>query len=250
MLDITRSDHPSGKHILFQDDIHIYSVEEDPSVKFTSGTKFLHQFIPEFDSHNISLRYAAKHGMEQADVLAAWAEKGKVSRENGSEVHLFLENLFTGVHNEFNMENERVYAMQEVGLELWDYLNEKYEILEVEKVVAHLGLKLAGMVDLIGVDRETGDLCILDYKTSAKITFENQWQTMLPPCRHLQDCNFNHYTLQMNTYQWIMSEEGYYPSETQYERHILHIIPEGWKSFACPDRQEEIKNMVEAFKNS
>jgi hypothetical protein len=61
--------HPSGVLIVFEDKWHTYKCPQKPTIKFTSGTKFLKQFYPEFDKEGVSQRYAEKNNMSQLDVL-------------------------------------------------------------------------------------------------------------------------------------------------------------------------------------
>ena len=78
---IKQAVHPSGDIITFNSQGHTYSSKQYPKQKFTSGTKFLAKFFNEFDAERISKNYAAKHSMEQQDVLAMWKRKGDIGRE-------------------------------------------------------------------------------------------------------------------------------------------------------------------------
>lgn len=55
-----------------------------------------------------------------------------------------------------------------------------------------------------------GSVDIIDYKTNKEIKTESfkNWegfsQKMLPPVAHLDDCNYNHYALQLSTYMYII----------------------------------------------
>jgi len=49
-----------------------------------------------------------------------------------------------------------------------------------------------------------------DYKTNAKLNFENIYQNMKDPINHLHDCNWNHYRIQLSLYIWILIQYGYH----------------------------------------
>jgi len=239
--------HPSKKTIIFEEDRHLYYTSDNPDRFFTSGTTFLHHFTETFDKDRISKSYAKKHNLNQSDVLEQWETKARVSRENGTQVHATLENLFLGKTVMISKDNDRVAAMQKSGIQLFSDLQSKYKLIEAEKIVADLQNRIAGMVDLIGI-KQDGTIVILDYKTNEKITYENNFQTLKYPVNHLQDTSFNQYTLQLNIYQNIMISQGYFPQNTPYERFILHIRPDGYEIIECPDRQFDVSKMLEHFK--
>ena len=240
--------HPTKKIVVFEEEDHIYYVQNEKNRIFTSGTQFLHKFAEPFDREGISKRYAEKHNLDQQEVLKSWEEKGRISRENGTKVHDFMEQLFYKNPIEFDEQNEEVYQKQMVGRALWLELLDKYQPIEAEKVVAHLDAGIAGMVDLIAKDRYEDVIWILDYKTNKKIDYENPFQIFKKPIHHLQKCSFNEYTLQMNLYRWIMEQEGYFPKDTKFKQAIIHIRADGYEMIECPDRQKEIELMVKNFR--
>ena len=67
---------------------------------------------------------------------------------------------------------------------------------------------ICGQADLVEV--VNGVVNISDYKTSKKIDRESykNWEgiskKMLRPIHHLDDCNFNHYALQLSIYMYII----------------------------------------------
>jgi len=243
---IKRAPHPSGKTIIFEEDRHVYYIDGDEDTCFVSGTTFLHKFAQPFDRDAVSLRYAQKHGLDQQEVLKQWEEKGRIARDNGTAVHNFAENLVLGKPVPLDSKNEKVHRMQKQAIYAISELEERFDLIETEKVVAHLPCKIAGMVDLIGREKKTGVLWILDYKTNKRIDLQNQWQIMKPPINHLQQCNYNEYSLQMNLYRWIMNEEKYF-QEQNYKQALIHITEDQWQLIECPDRQKEIKLMVDCY---
>ena len=245
---LKKSNHPSGEVITFNERFHLYNVESDRNVKFISGTTFLKKFFPAFDSQTISLKYAEKHNLKQEDVLFQWKEKGRISAEEGTEVHKYMEDLFFDKNPVFNESNERVHKMQQQGLSLWNnFLMKEYDLIEAEKIVASIDLKIAGMVDLIGVHKQTGRLTLLDYKTNASFDFSNKWQKALFPISHLDDTKYNKYSLQLALYQYIIEKEHYYPSYPNIDRVILHIMEDEWDTYSCPEMKREITSMIAAF---
>ena len=239
--------HPSGKTICFDEIVHRYSVKENPEISFISGTQFLHKFFPKFDKEKISLRYATKHDMSQSEVLAMWEEKGRVARENGTEVHNFMEEIYYEKSPEFSHDNEKVRKIEMVGLLAWEALSDKYYLIGAEEILASIDLKICGMTDLIGVNKITGALVILDWKTNAVLKYDNPFQSGFKPIQNYQDCNFNHYILQLNLYEYIAKYEGYFPEYDKYERALVHITDKNFKIIDVPEKQKDISNMINTY---
>jgi hypothetical protein len=251
--------HPSGVMIVFDPKWHTYKCPQKPGLKFTSGTKFLSKFYPEFDKEGISKRYAEKNGLKQLDVLAQWARKGEVSRESGTLVHNYLENLANGVvmkhENAARHTDEDIQAMalskMKCADKLFNEICDTYEVVKPEMIVASLGRAVAGQVDLVGKRKDNGAFSFFDYKTNAEIKFENRWGRCLAPVDHFEDCNFIHYSLQLGLYETIAREDGYLDDlgwqGDEVDRYIVHItedINDGM-IYPCADVSKEIIEMFE-----
>jgi hypothetical protein len=249
--------HPSGAMIVFDAKWHSYKCPQRPGLKFVSGTKFLKQFYPEFDKEGISQRYAEKNGLSQEEVLAGWARKGEVSRESGTLVHNYLENLTNGVvlkhENAARHPDEDIEAMalskMKCADKLYNEICDTYEIVKPEMIVASLTRGVAGQVDLVGRRKDDGRFGFFDYKTNAEIKFENRWQRCLKPVDHFEHCNFIEYSLQLGLYEFIAKEEGYLDelgwNGDEVDRYIVHItegVDDGM-IYPCADVSNEIENM-------
>ena len=72
-------------------------------------------------------------------------------------------------------------------------------------------------------DAHTGDFMIYDWKRSKEISFENRFgQTSKTKCiRHMEDCNYSHYSLQLNVYRRILQEK-YNMKITKLALVVLH----------------------------
>ncbi len=254
---IKTAKHPSGDIITFEDKWHTYKSQQYPKKKFISGTKFLSQFFTPFDGPAISKRYAAKHNMIQQDVLNMWARKGEVGREVGTLVHNYIENILLGkkvTHLEASAYPDSVIT--ESALERLpsadlaiEQLLDCYEQIETEKIIASHKHDRAGMVDILAVNKSSQKTALLDWKTNAKINFDNRWQSGLAPIQHLDDCSYNKYSLQMNLYEFIMIDEGYkLPGDysSGIEKVIVHILDDTVKYYPCTDIQKEIRDMLAA----
>ena len=85
---------------------------------------------------------------------------------------------------------------------------------------------LCGQSDLVEV--VNGRVNIIDYKTNKEIktesfkNWEGMTEKMLDPVQHLDDCNFNHYALQLSVYMYIILKHN--PKLQAGKIFIHHII--------------------------
>ena len=105
-------------------------------------------------------------------------------------------------------------------------------------------IKLAGSIDGIFRRRSDGRFLIYDWKRSKKITTDNKFQSGLGPMSHLPDCNYWHYSLQLNVYRWIL--ETYYGLDVaDMYLVIMHPDAKGYKRMRLNRMDAEVAAMVE-----
>ena len=69
---------------------------------------------------------------------------------------------------------------------------------------------------------------VIDYKTNKEIkkngfvNWEGKSQKMTGPLSHLDDCNFNHYALQLSTYMYIILKHN--PQYKAGKQMLHHVI--------------------------
>jgi len=237
---IIKQIHPSKRIVCFDEFKHIYFMEDKPYIIFTSVTKFINTYFPKFDFNLISLRYAEKNNLDVEEVRQAWKDKTKL----GTKVHNYASFLLT---------RKQIYAtISNSGEEKHYFKQVKQAVkalyffgLQVECSECILGdplWKIGGTTDIIL--RYQDSIHIYDWKTSNEIKTENVYQTALPPIAHLSDTNFNKYSLQLNLYEYIMRNNGYFPWAKQFIKRIIHVTPTTYTFIDVPDLQKEIKNML------
>jgi hypothetical protein len=65
---------------------------------------------------------------------------------------------------------------------------------------------LAGSIDMLFKDKH-GNILIYDWKRSKEFKYDNKWQKGFGLLSHLDDCNINHYSLQLNMYRRILESK-------------------------------------------
>jgi hypothetical protein len=105
---------------------------------------------------------------------------------------------------------------------------------------------LCGQSDRVEVVKDTVD--IIDYKTNKEIKKESfkSWEgiskKMSGPCAHLDDCNFNHYALQLSAYMYMILKHN--PNYKPGKMMLHHVIFEkdGEDKFGNPILRKDANN--------
>lgn len=258
--------HPSGKVIEFYELEHQYQIQGEPEIEFTSATTWISQFFPEFERDKVSWNYAQKHNMHQRDVLAMWDKQSNTARERGTLIHekaeqSILHFLKKGTHvsiddimtpkddDGLSDDPERTCSLIKSMHSAVVKMGEVLGFLQTEYVIASPELHLSGMVDITVKLRSEKDrplIGLYDWKTNKQIEKHNRWQNGLTPISHLSHCNFIHYSLQLNLYEYICRREGYFSPDTDYQKVLIHLSPDGFKTYKCENMQGIIEMMLES----
>lgn len=191
--------------------------KEDSEYNFRSPTGILSAFKEHFDSVGISERYVVKHQLDitAEELRAQWSEKARIASDRGSKLHAYCESIYDGWDfGEVPQEPQARHA--EKALEAIKGIG--WKLAKTELLVYNTRLRLAGQVDLLLSRKHKGktQLGIFDYKflkeEIQKKSFYNprtrQYKWMTGPFKHLMDCNFYHYSIQMELYRMLMGKYG------------------------------------------
>lgn len=218
--------HPNGLKISFHEERHEYLVDQE---RYDSVTSLIYKNFPKFDALKVSELVAKKQGREQKEILAEWELSRIEAAKFGTRFHAMVEKIL----NEKNLEaadglaegaREKRYltALKKAILEI----GQNYEFLDQEKIVFSPELRLAGTIDVILKNRKTGNLIVADWKTNKKIDY-NGFDKGLGPFKHLDNCNFIHYSLQLSAYRHLLLKEGYVEKDQTIHLAILHFESQG-----------------------
>lgn len=204
----TQNKHDRDERIKFFDEGHVYEVDGDRG--YTSVTTFIHKYFQEFDAKKVikKMRNSPKwesspyYGKTDEEIMDQWETKKINSAESGTLMHLQIENFY----------NEQEVQTEKISTE-WEYFNNFHKDFDkipyrTEWYVFDEESRLAGSIDMIfraEADNDV-DLIIVDWKRTLELKLGNHFQKGLQPIEHLDDCNFVHYSLQLNTYKYILEK--------------------------------------------
>ena len=97
------------------------------------------------------------------------------------------------------------------------------EPFRTEWMIYSNDLGIAGSIDMIFRSKlNEHEYIIYDWKRSKEIKFENKYTRGKGPAVTLDDCNYIHYSLQLNMYKYIL--ENYYGMKIK-SLHLLVLHP-------------------------
>lgn len=186
----------------------------------------------------------------QQDILDEWSKINKESCERGTKIHAQLENSFYKAGNNVNL--------SKFGIGGKFVCKKDYSDLDLDYGVypeyliyydnPKLGIHIAGQIDLLV--KNGNEINIIDWKSNKEIkskSFYNQstrsTTKMKYPLTNLDDCNLNHYYLQLSTYAWMLQKLN--PDFTIKTLKIVHFDHDDKQTiYDVPYLKEEVERML------
>ena len=210
----------------FHEDTHSYILD---GKRLTSVTQYISKFKQPFDTERIAGAYAIKHALTKEYVIKMWKDKGEKACEVGTYVHSIFEDYI--LNKEHVLQD---YPKIETAQCIIDDLFKSERLTPVETEYIVYNDSYAGQVDCIAKNNQ-GEHFILDWKTNSKIDMFNNWNSMKHEYSTLDDCSFNHYSIQLNAYKKLCKE---YDIKQCY---IVHLKDNGYNFMRAKDIDVQLK---------
>lgn len=187
---------------------------------------------------------------EQQGILDEWDRKNKEACERGTKIHADIENSF--------YKNPKNISLQKFGIGGKFECKKDYTDLDLEYGVYpeylvyresdDKVLRIAGQVDLIV--KSGNEISIIDHKSNGKIDLKSAYDSnikstikMKYPLNTLNDCNYNHYALQLSTYAWMLQKIN--PNFIIKDLIINHYDHDGNNTlYHCDYLKKEVERML------
>jgi len=244
----TENAHPRDAFITFDEGPHIYTVHGQQG--YTSVTTWIHQQFSHFDADKVIDNMERKgslndpnhkyYGMTKQAIKSLWEKNGKEASGSGTKMHYDIECFY----NDEPVQNDSVeYGYFENFRK--DFPLKPYR---TEWMVYDEDAKISGSIDMIFQDDTDTNTCqIYDWKRVRGIQYEDTFGGKMAKNKiigHLPDSNFWHYSLQLNTYKYIL-EKNYGKRITGMYLVCMH--PENpvgnYERIQVQDLTEEVKQM-------
>ena len=216
--------HPRDKRITFDPIPHTYTIDGDPSVKYTSVTTWNHSHFEEFDADAI-IGYMMRskkwpeskyYGKSADEIKAGWDTNRDEAAAAGTAMHYDIECYYNKCPRE-NTSTEYEYFKQ--FLEDYPHL----EPYRTEWTIFREELRLYGSIDMVFRNKKDGTFSIYDWKRCREIKKTDRKCSTNPIIKHIPDTNYWHYCLQLNTYKAIL--ESKYDLKI-YDMYLVCLHPE------------------------
>lgn len=241
--------------VIFKAENHKYeSLDPAEGIDWTSVTTFVGMFKQKFDAVAQSIKCSTNKrskwfGLTPEEIQNHWKSETNRAITAGSWYHDQRETDLTCID-----------TIQRAGRELpiiKPIFNDGIKYAPVQRLTEGIypehfvylkSASVCGQADRIEVIKDIVD--IVDYKTNKEIkltsfvNWEGKSQKMEGPLSHLDDCNFNHYALQLSTYMYIILKHN--PRYNPGKMFLHHIIfeKESEDKFGNPILKKDHNNEV------
>jgi hypothetical protein len=211
---------------------HDHKYVSDDDIAWLSVTSFIGNFKQPFEADKIAEKCSRTkkskwYGMTPEEIKEAWKAEALRATTLGTWYHNQREADICGIGD---MERHGFTIpvfkpIEENGVKISPNQKLKDGIYP-EHMVYLRSAGICGQSDLVEV--VDGKVHITDYKTNKEIKVEGftNWegvtQKMAPPVSHLDDCNLNHYALQLSMYMYIILKHN--PKLSPGTLTIHHIL--------------------------
>jgi hypothetical protein len=217
--------------IKYYSENHEYKTEDNEL--WTSVTSLISKFKNSFDAETTAKKVSKKvgskwHGMKYTKILDAWENEKNRSITLGNWYHKQREIDISDcntIKNNYSKELIVYRPEYDNGIKL-SGPQQLSSGLYPEFLVYLPSIKLCGQIDLIEV--VNGYINIIDYKTCKEIKTKSikDWkgnsQKMLHPLSNLDDVKFNHISLQLSLYMYMLMKHN--PLLKRGKLTIQHVI--------------------------
>ena len=251
----TQNVHPRDKSIRFYEPTHTYYIKGS-SENVISCTGFLHHFFPHFEPKKTIAKMMSSpkwplspyFGKTADEIEKQWSDSGKEASGLGTAMHLAIELFLNGAEDRIDPKvkttPEWTYFTQ-----FWDDCGHDLEPYRMEWEVWSEDHLLCGSIDGVFRRKSDGKICIYDWKRSKEIKTSNDFETGYPPVDHLPNCNYWHYSLQLNTYRWFL-ETLYGLDIGDMYLVILHPNNKNYRRLRLPKLTQEVLDMLDCRKRA
>lgn len=219
--------------IIFNDADHSYKSIDGDNIDWISVTTLISNFKKPFDAKGIAAKVSKNkrskwYGIEPETILKIWDDESQRAMTLG-----------TFYHNQREADLCSLASIEKEGVTIPVFIpnvepngikvapSQKLESgVYPEHMVYLKSAGICGQSDLVEVVNDK--IYIIDYKTNKEIKTESfvNWEGISDklsfPLQHLDDCNFNHYALQLSIYMYIMLKHN--PKLKPGKMYIHHII--------------------------
>lgn len=246
MMLASKHPHPRDSRIRFEEEGHKYFIDGKPASEsgYVSTTTLVHRLFPGFDADAViakmrrSLHWedSRYYGLTDEEIKQGWEKNRNEAAEAGTAMHANLESCYNGLpHDQGTREFLLFSSFREDNPDLVPFRTE-WLIFDEES-------RISGSVDMIYTNAK-GEFIMCDYKRCKEIRLYNRWQKGSSPLTaSLDDCNYNHYSLQLGIYKAIL-EKNYGIKISKTFLLVLHPGQDTYLKVPTKDMSSLVANIL------
>lgn len=225
--------------LITMDKYHKYHISCDVCSKYKSVTTIVNDIFPKFDSDEICKKILSKtylpghkyYNKTKLDILTMWEESAKL----GTDLHLDIEKYFNNVSVCNNSKEYKFFL---------NFLNDyNFTPYRTEWKIWNEDRKIAGSIDFV-CKMKNDEYVLCDWKRVADLDKDNSWNKFTEYKNIiLEDTKYNHYTLQLNLYAYILREK-YNINITKLLLVVLHPDNENYVLYPLEINQSLIEKLI------
>ncbi|OLP88805.1 hypothetical protein AK812_SmicGene29789 [Symbiodinium microadriaticum] len=174
--------------------------------------------------------------MSDDEIMSSWNVRRQTAANSGTWMHSMIEHMLNG----YNIIPGPMRGEMESIIKYLSHL-ENVEVYRTEWCICAPNEDLAGSIDLVMKDKDSNTFHIVNWKRSEKLEdkYTSYGKKMTPPAHDVDDCQGQHYRLQLNIYKWIL--ERYYDVRVDQMKVVCvhpRYLPHGFVDDAAASLQK------------
>ena len=245
----TFNPHIFDSRLQFKEEGHVYywDGKDIKTLGGTSVTTIIKSFFKPFNPQHCiraitrgrkyltdpSYKYYKKTNQE---ILNMWALTRDEAADAGTRFHLDIELSYNGIEVSSDSKEWNQFQMFEKARE------KTMTPFRTEWMIYDSELRIAGSMDMVFKNSD-GTFAIYDWKRSKAIKIKDSKKGNFP-LEHVSDCNFMHYSLQLNIYKTLL-ERNYDMKIDECWLVCLHPEKKQFERIKVVDMSEEVNQLFE-----
>lgn len=218
-----------------------------------SVTKLIEEYANEFEQQEMAEKVAIRDGKSVDEVLKEWKYKNDFACEKGSTCHEYCQSRWSNEKwhlKPFDKSLAYLSAVDKITNQADNFYSDYKDYLEHladEFVVGSEEYDIASAIDHLFINKFTGGLVLVDYKTNSYMSGYNKKaysKKMKVPLTHLNDDALHHYYIQLSIYKFLIEKYADVQVDEMFIVYLSENI-ENYEIIEIPYLKKEVENILE-----
>lgn len=217
-----------------------------------SVTRLIEEYANEFEQQEMAEKVAIRDGKSVDEVLKEWKYKNDFACEKGSTCHEYSQSRWSKEKwhlKPFDKSLEYLSAVDKITNQADNFYSDYKDYLEHladEFVVGSDEYNVASAIDHLFINKLTGGLVLVDYKTNSYMSGYNKKaysKKMKLPLTHLNDDALHHYYIQLSIYKFLIEKYADVKVDEMFIVYLSENI-ENYEIIEIPYLKKEVEKIL------